>query len=198
MSRFPNRREAGRLLAERLSAYADRENVVVLALPRGGVPVAFEIARALGAPLDVFAVRKIGHPWNEELAIGAIATGGVRIVDEELIRYLGISRDELKRTVEREEHELDRRERLYRDHRVFPDLMGRIVILVDDGLATGASAHSAVEALRAYEPRRSSWRLRSDRVKPAHSSGRRRTNAFATSHRNRSTVWGCGTMTSRN
>src|SRR5574341_859874 len=117
MTRFRDRREAGRLLAGRLSAYADRSNVVVLALSRGGVPVAHEVARALGAPLDVFAVRKLGHPWNEELAIGAIATGGVRVVDQDLVRYLGMSQAELKRTVEREQRELERRERLYRDHR---------------------------------------------------------------------------------
>lgn len=121
---------------------------MVVALPRGGVPVASEVAAALGAPLDVLVVRKLGAPGHEELAVGAIASGGVRIVNEELVRYLGIDAAELDRIAERETHELRRREALYRDQRAALDVAGRTVVLVDDGVATGATMLVAVEALK--------------------------------------------------
>ena len=152
MSRFRDRREAGRILARRLSKYVGRSNVIVLGLPRGGVPIAYEVAHALGAPLDVFIVRKIGHPWNEELALGAIATGGVEILDRDFARQLGTSEEQLKRLVAREQRELERRDWVYRGDRPFPDLAGKTAIVVDDGLATGASMRAAVQALRSYHP----------------------------------------------
>ena len=152
MSRFVDRREAGRILAKKLLKYDGRPDVIVLALPRGGVPVAYEIARALDVPLDVFSVRKIGHPLHPELALGAIATGGVRFLDRTAMSRLGTSEAALKPIIEREKRELDRREQLYRDARPFPDISGKTVILVDDGLATGASARSAVAALRTQNP----------------------------------------------
>jgi putative phosphoribosyl transferase len=151
---FADRREAGRALATRLSEYAGRSDVIVLALPRGGVPVAFEVAQALGAPLDVFVVRKLGLPGQEEFAMGALARGGVRILDEETIRLAGVSAEELRWVTEFEQAELERRERRYRGDRPFPDLAGRTVILVDDGLATGATMRAAVTALRQEGPAR--------------------------------------------
>jgi predicted phosphoribosyltransferase len=145
---FHDRRDAGRRLAEALDRYADRTDVIVLALPRGGVPVGYEIARRLGAPLDVFVVRKLGVPGHEEFAMGAIASGGVRILDQQLIRRLHLSERAIARVIEKEEAELVRRERHYRGDRPFPDLSDRIAILVDDGLATGATMMAAVHALR--------------------------------------------------
>jgi predicted phosphoribosyltransferase len=153
-SRFRDRTEAGRRLAGELGAYAGRRDVIVLALPRGGVPVAYEVARALGAPLDVFVVRKLGLPWHEELAMGAIASGGVRLLNEDLVRHYGIGRDTIERVTAAERAELERRERRYRGDRPFPDLTGKTVVLVDDGLATGASMRAAVEALRQEGPAR--------------------------------------------
>jgi putative phosphoribosyl transferase len=152
--RFRDRREAGRRLADRLVAYAGRPDVIVLALPRGGVPVAYEVARALGAPLDVFLVRKLGMPGHEEFAIGAIASGGVRVLNEETLLDYGVSREQVEAIVEAEERELERRERRYRGDRPFPDLTGRTVILIDDGLATGSSMRAAVAALRQERPSR--------------------------------------------
>jgi putative phosphoribosyl transferase len=149
---FHDRAEAGRLLVEKLAAYANRGDVVVLALPRGGVPVAFEVATALQAPLDVFLVRKLGVPGHEELAMGAIASGGVVVRNEEVIIGLGIPIHVLEAVVTQERQELERRERLYRGDRPFPDLHGSTVILVDDGLATGASMRAAVAALRRHQP----------------------------------------------
>ena len=146
--RFRNRTDAGRQLAEKLAAYANRPDVLVLALPRGGVPVAFELARAFGAPLDVFLVRKLGVPGYEELAMGAVATGGVRVLNDEIVRGLGISEHEIDAVVARELRELSRRDRLYRGDRPPSDVAGRTVILVDDGLATGATMRAAVQALR--------------------------------------------------
>jgi predicted phosphoribosyltransferase len=156
MTRLPfrDRREAGRLLAATLSAYANRPDVLVLALPRGGVPVAYEVARALGAPLDVFLVRKLGVPGHEELAMGAIASGGVRVLNDELVRALRIPDHVIETVAAKEQQELARRERLYRGDHPPPDVRGQTVILVDDGLATGASMYAAVEALRQQQPAR--------------------------------------------
>jgi erythromycin esterase-like protein/predicted phosphoribosyltransferase len=147
-----DRREAGRLLAEQLRAYAGRDDVVVLALPRGGVPVAYEIAEALAAPLDVFLVRKLGAPGHEELALGAIATGGIRVVNRQLADALGMTTDDVEAVAARELPELERRERTYRGDRPPPDVTGRTVILVDDGLATGSSMWAAVLAVRQDDP----------------------------------------------
>jgi putative phosphoribosyl transferase len=151
---FRNRTEAGRLLAGHLKQYADRTDVIVLALPRGGVPVAFEVAESLRAPLDVYVVRKLGVPGQEELAMGAIATGGVRVTNDEVLRHLHIPAEEFDAALARETEELERREREYRGHRPAPDLQGRIVILVDDGLATGSTMRAAAAALRQQEPAR--------------------------------------------
>ena len=152
LPRFRDRSEAGRLLAAKLADYADRPDVVVLALPRGGVPVAYEVARALGAPLDVFLVRKLGIPGHEELAMGAVATGGVRVLNEQVVRALRIPDYVIDAIAAKEEQELARRERLYRGDRPPPDVRGRTVILVDDGLATGATMHAAIQALRQQQP----------------------------------------------
>lgn len=145
---FPNRAEAGRYLAKKLSAYSGRENVIVLGLPRGGVPVAYEVARALGVGLDVFVVRKLGVPGFEELALGAIASGGVRVLNEDVVNALPNAQELIDSVTTKELAELQRREASYRDGRSAPELAGRTVILVDDGLATGATMRAAVEALR--------------------------------------------------
>lgn len=150
--RFHNRTEAGRRLAAELKDYAGRRDAVVLGLPRGGVPVAFEVARALGAPLDVLMVRKLGVPRQEELAFGAIAAGGVNIFDEEFLSRLRLTDERLEQIIEAEQRELARRERLYREGRPPLDVAGRTVIVVDDGLATGASAFAAVSALKMQRP----------------------------------------------
>jgi predicted phosphoribosyltransferase len=151
---FRDRREAGRFLAGKLMKYAGRPDVLVLALPRGGVPVAFEVAGALGAPLDVFLVRKLGLPGREELAIGAIAPGGVRVLNHEVVRALRVPPAVIDEVAARERQELERRLRLYRDDRPPPDVRGRTVILVDDGLATGSTMRAAVAALRQQHPAR--------------------------------------------
>jgi putative phosphoribosyl transferase len=145
---FSNRAEAGQLLAEKLNKYAGREDVIVLGLPRGGVPVAYEVARRLGVPLDVFIVRKLGVPGFEELALGAIASGGVRVLNEDVVRALPNANELIESVTTRELAELARREQIYRDGRPAPDIGGRTVILVDDGLATGATMRAAVAALR--------------------------------------------------
>jgi predicted phosphoribosyltransferase len=152
--RFRNRTDAGRQLAEKLAAYANRPDVLVLALPRGGAPVGFEVARELGAPLDVFLVRKLGVPGYEELAMGAVATGGVRVLNDEIVRGLGISEHEIDAAAARELQELARRQRLYRGDRPLPDIAGRTIILVDDGLATGATMRAAIAAVRQQQPAR--------------------------------------------
>jgi erythromycin esterase-like protein/predicted phosphoribosyltransferase len=152
--RFRDRAHAGRLLADRLRAYAGRDDVVVLGLPRGGVPVAYEIARALDAPLDVFLVRKLGVPGHEEYALGAIATGGVRVLNTALIESLDLPAEWIEAIDARERRELHRRERAYRGDRPPPDVAGRTVILVDDGLATGSTMMAALAAVRADEPAR--------------------------------------------
>jgi putative phosphoribosyl transferase len=150
--RFRDRAEAGRVLTDLLQEYAGRGDVVVLALPRGGVPVAYEVAKALDVPLDVFVVRKVGVPGYPELAMGAVATGGVLVLDEGLIGSLGIDRAEIRRGVAAELRELERREAAYRGERGPPDLEGKTVILVDDGLATGASMRAAAAAVRQHKP----------------------------------------------
>ncbi|HEX6270649.1 MAG TPA: phosphoribosyltransferase [Anaerolineales bacterium] len=152
MAIFRDRRDAGRKLAEELSAYAGRSDVIVLALPRGGVPVAYEVALALGAPLDIFIVRKLGLPGHEELAIGAIASGGVRVLNDDIVRALSIPERVIDAVAERELQELGRRERTYRGDRPAPEVRGHTVILIDDGLATGASMRAAVAGLRAQGP----------------------------------------------
>ena len=151
---FRDRTDAGRQLAAKLALYAGRTDVRVLALPRGGVPVAFEVAKALRAPLDVFLVRKLGLPGHEELAIGAIASGGIRVLNEDVVRRFRVSDDVIDAVAAEEEKELDRRERLYRGDRPTTDVRDHTVILVDDGLATGATMRAAVVALRQQRPAR--------------------------------------------
>jgi putative phosphoribosyl transferase len=148
MKRFRDRAEAGHALAERLRRYAGRDDVIVLALPRGGVPVAFEVATALRLPLDVLIVRKLGVPEDPELAMGAIASGGVRVLNKELLEYYPVSPAVIAEVTKRELLELERRERSYRDERPAQGVEGRTVILVDDGIATGTTMRSAVEALK--------------------------------------------------
>jgi predicted phosphoribosyltransferase len=151
---FRDRQHAGQVLAELLESYAGRDDVVVLGLPRGGVPVAYEVARALRVPLDVFMVRKLGVPGHEELAMGAIASGGAVVHNEDVVRGLRLSPETLEQTAQRERRELARREHAYRGDRPPPDLTGRTVIVVDDGLATGASMRAAIAAVRALGPAR--------------------------------------------
>jgi len=150
--RFRDRFNAGRELARALKPYANDPTTIVLALPRGGVPVAYEVARALHAPLDIFTVRKLGLPGHEELAMGAIASGGVRVLNDEVVRAFDIPEEVIDAVAEEEQPELSRRERDYRGNRPRPDLRGRKVILVDDGLATGSTMRAAVAALRQYDP----------------------------------------------
>src|SRR5213083_3318229 len=145
---FSNRIEAGRELAEKLDKYAGREDVIVLGLPRGGVPVAYEVAKHLNAPLDVFIVRKLGVPGFEELAAGAIASGGVRVLNEDVMRAIPHAEEAIEAVTAKETAELERREQIYREGRPSPELRDRTVILVDDGLATGATMRAAVKALR--------------------------------------------------
>lgn len=150
--RFHDRADAGRALAADLAPYAGRRDLLVLALPRGGVPVAYEVARALGAPLDVFLVRKLGLPGHEEFAMGAIASGGIRLINEDVVREFGVTDTEIAAVSQAEEQELERRERQYRRDRPKPAIAGRTVILVDDGLATGSTMRAAVLALRQERP----------------------------------------------
>jgi putative phosphoribosyl transferase len=152
MTYFKNRREAGKKLAQELLHYANRTEVIVLALPRGGVPVAYEVALALNVPLDIFIVRKLGLPGQEELAIGAIASGGIRVLNEDIIRLLHIPEKVIEKVAERELRELQRRERHYRGDNPPPEVQDHTVILIDDGLATGASMRAAVTGLRAQGP----------------------------------------------
>jgi putative phosphoribosyl transferase len=151
---YRDRREAGRQLAAKLAAYAGRPDVIVLALPRGGVPVAYEVARALGAPLDIFLVRKLGLPGREELAMGAVASGGIRVLNEEVVRALRIPEEVIDEVAAEEMEELERREQLYRGDWPPPDVRGRTVILIDDGLATGSTMRAAIAALRQQHPAR--------------------------------------------
>jgi len=149
---FNDRVDAGRQLAEQLRKYANRNDVVILGIPRGGVPVAYEVAVALGVPLDIFVSRKLGVPGEEELAFGAVATGGVRVLDHDLIQSVGISKEEVERITERVRAEVLRREKLYRGSRPPARLDGKIAILVDDGIATGSSMLAAIQALRHLKP----------------------------------------------
>lgn len=149
---FRDRAEAGRLLGAQLAGRNLPKDSIVLALPRGGVPVGFEVARALGLPLDVIVVRKLGVPWQPELAMGAIASGGVRVLDEELIRIEGIAQDDVEKIAAREAHEAERRDQLYRAGRAALELRNRTVILVDDGLATGSTMRAAVNCVKRLHP----------------------------------------------
>jgi len=151
-ARYRNRTDAGRRLAALLREYADRPDVIVLALPRGGVPVAYEVARALHVPLDVFIVRKLGLPSHPELAMGAIASGGIRVIDQAALRRFGVTDEQLAVVAAAEERELERRERQYREGLPLPDVTGKTVILIDDGLATGATMAAAAAALKAQGP----------------------------------------------
>jgi putative phosphoribosyl transferase len=153
MALFRDRFDAGRALGARLHAWVGRGDVVVLALPRGGVPVGFEVARALGAPLDVCGVRKLGTPGHEELAMGAIAAGGVRVLNTQVVRRLGVSEAAIAAVTRTELRELLRREHLFRNGRAPARIEGRTVVLVDDGLATGATMRAAVQALRERGPK---------------------------------------------
>lgn len=150
--RFRDRSEAGKQLAQKLLRYTNDSQAIVLALPRGGVPVGYEVAQALRLPFDVFLVRKLGVPGHGELAMGAIASGGVRILNDDVVEYLHIPPDTIERIERVEQHELRRREQLYRGTRPMPSLTGKTVILVDDGLATGATMRAAVSALRNCHP----------------------------------------------
>lgn len=154
MERFLNRRDAGKQLSQKLMKYAGRADAVVLALPRGGVPVAYEVARALKAPMDVLIVRKLGVPGQEELAFGAIASGEIRIINENLVRQLKLDPEVIDVIMQRERSELQRREGQYRGNRAAVDVRDRIVILIDDGLATGATMLAAVSAMRSQQPAR--------------------------------------------
>src|SRR5687768_16317573 len=151
---FEDRREAGRALAARLRAYAGRSDIVVLALPRGGVPVAFPVAEALDAPLDFFRVRKLGTPGHRELAMGAIASGGITVLNDEVVKWYGIQPNAINAVAREEERELMRREAVYREGRDGVPLEGRVVILIDDGLATGSTMMAAVKAVRQRNPAR--------------------------------------------
>jgi putative phosphoribosyl transferase len=152
MKPFRNRAHAGRLLAQRLRRYADRDDVIVLGLPRGGVPVAYEVADELHAPMDVFLVRKLGVPGHEELAMGAVATGGVRVINDDVVGSLGLDDRAIDAVAAKELEELKRREQAYRGSLPEPGVQGRTVILVDDGLATGSTMRAAVSALTSMQP----------------------------------------------
>ena len=154
VERFRDRTEAGQILASRLTAYAHRPDGLVLALPRGGVVVAFEVANALHVPLDVLIIRKLGVPGYEELAMGAIASGGVRVFNDEVVRMLALSTEVINKVTVQEQHELERREHLYRGDRPASDVQGRTIILVDDGIATGATMRAAIATVRKRQPAR--------------------------------------------
>jgi putative phosphoribosyl transferase len=149
---FRNRQQAGQILASRLEKYANREDVIVLGIPRGGVPVAFEVAKALNQPLDIFVLRKLGVPGYEELAFGAIGSGGVRVVNANLVAELGLSDVQVAVVIRAEQEELKRREKIYRGNRPPLEVRGRTVILIDDGIATGSSILAAIHALRQMQP----------------------------------------------
>lgn len=152
MNKYHDRNHAGKILAEQLRAYAHQPQVIVLALPRGGVPIGYEIASTLDLPLDIFIVRKLGVPWHEELAMGALASGGVIVFNEDILRDLAIPPSEINRIIQTEKSELERRETKYRGNRPFTDIRHQTVILVDDGIATGASIRAAIKAIKQLSP----------------------------------------------
>ena len=154
MALFTDRRDAGRKLAKKLAAYANRSDVLVLALPRGGVPVAYEVALALHAPLDIFIVRKLGLPGHEELAMGAIATGGALVINQDVVRTFNVPQGLIEAVAKKELKELERRERVFRGDRPMREIRGKTVVLIDDGLATGASMHAAILGIRSKQPAR--------------------------------------------
>ena len=154
MALFKDRRDAGKKLAQKLSAYASRSDVVILALPRGGVPVAYEVALTLNAPLDIFTVRKLGLPGHEELAMGAIATGGARVINQDVVRSFNVPQGVVEAVAKQELRELERRERAFRGDRMMREVHDKTAILIDDGLATGASMQAAIKGLRAKDPTR--------------------------------------------
>lgn len=154
MQKYLNRREAGCVLAEALRGYQHNKDVIVLALPRGGVPVAYEVAAALHAPLDIYIVRKLGVPGHHELAMGAIAQGGVTVFNQDIINEMRITQDEINAVIANENAELKRRETVYRGSQPFPVLQDKIVILIDDGIATGATMKAAIKAIRAQSPKK--------------------------------------------
>jgi putative phosphoribosyl transferase len=154
MALFTDRRDAGRKLAKKLAAYANRSDVLVLALPRGGVPVAYEVALALHAPLDIFIVRKLGLPGHEELAMGAIATGGALVINQDVVRTFNVPQGLIEAVAKKELKELERRERVFRGDRPMREISGKTVVLIDDGLATGASMHAAILGIRSKQPAR--------------------------------------------
>lgn len=154
MDKFIDRRNAGWMLARKLKTYTNNPSVIVLALPRGGVPVGYEVAKALNAPLDVLIVRKLGFPAHEELAMGAITNNNTTIFNEDLLKESNVSKEQIQQVIEFEKKELKRRELLYRKGKAFPDLKGKIIILVDDGIATGATILSAIKSLRQHNPLR--------------------------------------------
>lgn len=154
MFRYKDRVQAGKYLAKKLQQYANDQDAVVLGLPRGGVVVAYEVARELQLPLDIFVVRKLGVPGYEELAMGAIASGGVRVMNQDVLKMINISEDKIEDAVKKEERELDRREKAYRENRPGIDIKSKIIILIDDGLATGATMRAAISALNKQHPRK--------------------------------------------
>ena len=151
---FRNRSEAGKLLAGELTAYANSSEVLVLGLPRGGVPVAFEVAKALCAPLDICLVRKLGVPGHKELAMGAIATGDVIFINKDVVQWLGISQEAIEKVIAAERRELQRRERVYRPHQLAANVQGKTIILIDDGIATGSTIRAALTTLRQQQPQK--------------------------------------------
>ncbi len=193
---FRNRRDAGRYLASKLARYADSLNVIVLALPRGGVPVAFEVAQALHAPLDVFSVRKLGVPGHEELAMGAIASWGTCVLNDDVVRALRIPSRVIDNVAAQERRELDRRERKYRAGRPAPQVRDQVIILVDDGLATGSTMRAAIAAPGRAAPRGLSSRCQLVHRKRVPSFNKRPTKQFAQYPRNRFTPLAHGTKTS--
>jgi putative phosphoribosyl transferase len=150
--KYQNRQEAGLILSKSLQSYANRKDAIVLALPRGGVPVAYEIAQSLNLPLDVFVVRKLGVPTHEELAFGALAHGNITVFNQHILNHLHIPQSMIDKVIAEEQEELNRREKVYRGKRPFPDLKNKVVILVDDGIATGATMQAAIKALRKCKP----------------------------------------------